>query len=140
MIDRRSGIDSRSEADKQLIGERRSGTDRRVHRATPSGEELALLSGASDGSCATRRVATFLELPSGKVTSRSILMLFGSSNGSNSWQALPSNPKPTRSRHCARWLARLPKRPDARVATSLVIQTAPARYRRASAARGCQKQ
>ena len=42
MIDRRSGIDSRSEADKQLIGERRSGTDRRVHGATPSGEELAL--------------------------------------------------------------------------------------------------
>ena len=43
MIDRRSGIDrAGSEADKQLIGERRSGTDRRVHGATPSGEELAL--------------------------------------------------------------------------------------------------
>ena len=67
-------------------------------------------SGASDGLCATRRVATFLELPSAKVISRSILMLFGSSNGSNSWLALPSNPKPTRSRHCARWLALPPPR------------------------------
>lgn len=46
IIDRRSGIDTRSEADKQLIGERRSGIDRRtVERpapATPSNEQLAL--------------------------------------------------------------------------------------------------
>jgi hypothetical protein len=44
--DRRSGIDTRSEAEKQLIGERRSGTDRRtVERpapTTPSNEQLAL--------------------------------------------------------------------------------------------------
>ena len=44
--DRRSGIDTRSEAEKQLIGERRSGIDRRaVERATPtapSSEQLAL--------------------------------------------------------------------------------------------------
>jgi hypothetical protein len=42
MIDRRSGVDSRSEAKKQLVGERRSGIDRRVHEAPPSGEQLAL--------------------------------------------------------------------------------------------------
>jgi hypothetical protein len=44
--DRRSGIDTRSEAEKQLMGERRSGIDRRaVDRpapATPSNEQLAL--------------------------------------------------------------------------------------------------
>ena len=44
--DRRSGIDNRSEAEKELIGERRSGIDRRaVDRpapATPSNEQLAL--------------------------------------------------------------------------------------------------
>jgi hypothetical protein len=44
--DRRSGIDTRSEAEKQLIGERRSGIDRRaVDRpalTTPSNEQLAL--------------------------------------------------------------------------------------------------
>jgi hypothetical protein len=44
--DRRSGIDTRSETEKQLIGERRSGVDRRaVERqapATPSNEQLAL--------------------------------------------------------------------------------------------------
>jgi hypothetical protein len=44
--ERRSGIDTRSEAEKQLIGERRSGIDRRtVERsapATPSKEQLAL--------------------------------------------------------------------------------------------------
>lgn len=46
IIDRRSGIDTRSEAEKQLIGERRSGIDRRaVERSaptTPSNEQLAL--------------------------------------------------------------------------------------------------
>jgi hypothetical protein len=44
--DRRSGIDTRSEAEKQLMGERRSGIDRRaVDRpapTTPSNEQLAL--------------------------------------------------------------------------------------------------
>lgn len=44
--DRRSGIDTRSEAEKQLTGERRSGIDRRaVDRPapiTPSNEQLAL--------------------------------------------------------------------------------------------------
>lgn len=44
--DRRSGIDSRSEAEKRLMGERRSGIDRRaVERpapVTPSNEQLAL--------------------------------------------------------------------------------------------------
>jgi hypothetical protein len=44
--DRRSGIDTRSEAEKELIGERRSGIDRRaVERpapAAPSNEQLAL--------------------------------------------------------------------------------------------------
>ena len=44
--DRRSGIDTRSEAEKELIGERRSGIDRRaVDRpapAAPSNEQLAL--------------------------------------------------------------------------------------------------
>jgi hypothetical protein len=44
--DRRSGIDTRSEAEKQLIGERRSSIDRRaVERtapASPSKEQLAL--------------------------------------------------------------------------------------------------
>jgi hypothetical protein len=46
MMDRRSGIDTRSDAEKQLTGERRSGIDRRaVERpapATPSNEQLAL--------------------------------------------------------------------------------------------------
>jgi hypothetical protein len=46
MIDRRSGIDTRSDAEKQLVGERRSGIDRRaVERSaptTPSNEQLAL--------------------------------------------------------------------------------------------------
>jgi hypothetical protein len=42
MIERRSGVDTRSEADKQLVGERRSGTDQRVHEAAPSSEQLAL--------------------------------------------------------------------------------------------------
>ncbi|MFO1107549.1 MAG: hypothetical protein U1E61_00040 [Bradyrhizobium sp.] len=44
--DRRSGIDTRSEAEKQLVGERRSGIDRRVidrpAPTTPSSEHLAL--------------------------------------------------------------------------------------------------
>jgi len=44
--DRRSGIDTRSEAEKQLMGERRSGLDRRaVERSAstaPSNEQLAL--------------------------------------------------------------------------------------------------
>jgi hypothetical protein len=44
--ERRSGIDSRSEAEKQSIGERRSGLDRRVNRKSsttmPSDEQLAL--------------------------------------------------------------------------------------------------
>jgi hypothetical protein len=44
--ERRSGIDSRSEAEKQRIGERRSGIDRRTNEesapATPSNEQLAL--------------------------------------------------------------------------------------------------
>ena len=43
--DRRSGIDSRSDAEKQLVGERRSGIDRRSASSTPtapSNEQLAL--------------------------------------------------------------------------------------------------
>jgi hypothetical protein len=44
--ERRSGIDTRSEADKQLIGERRSGIERRTSGesapAAPSSEQLAL--------------------------------------------------------------------------------------------------
>ena len=44
--DRRSEIDTRSEAEKQLIGERRSGIDRRSDcepaKAMPSSEQLAL--------------------------------------------------------------------------------------------------
>ena len=44
--DRRSGIDTRSEAEKKLIGERRSGIDRRAAErpapTTPSNEQLAL--------------------------------------------------------------------------------------------------
>ena len=43
--ERRSGIDTRSEAEKQLLGERRSGIDRRCGepaKAMPSGEQLAL--------------------------------------------------------------------------------------------------
>ena len=44
--ERRSEIDSRSEAEKQLIGERRSGIDRRTNAepvlTTPSNEQLAL--------------------------------------------------------------------------------------------------
>jgi hypothetical protein len=62
MIERRSGVDTRSEAEKQLVGERRSGTDRRVNEAAPSSEQLALL-GGSDGLCGTRMAATFSELP-----------------------------------------------------------------------------
>ena len=43
MIDRRSGIDSRSEAERRLIGERRSGVDRRTLDASqPSNDQLAL--------------------------------------------------------------------------------------------------
>lgn len=43
MVDRRSGIDSRSDAEKQLVGERRSGLDRRALSASPpSGDQLAL--------------------------------------------------------------------------------------------------
>src|ERR1700742_3069642 len=43
MIDRRSGIDSRSDAEKHLVGERRSGVDRRAPRSpSPSGDQLAL--------------------------------------------------------------------------------------------------
>jgi hypothetical protein len=44
--DRRSGIDTRSEAEKQLIGERRSGIDRRTDGRSaptaPSNEQLTL--------------------------------------------------------------------------------------------------
>lgn len=44
--DRRSGIDTRSEAEKQLVGERRSGIDRRTvcepAKGMPSSEQLAL--------------------------------------------------------------------------------------------------
>lgn len=46
IVDRRPGIDPRSEAEKRLIGERRSGIDRsmadRPAPATPSSEQLAL--------------------------------------------------------------------------------------------------
>ena len=43
MIDRRSGIDSRSGAERRLIGERRSGADRRTLDASqPSNDQLAL--------------------------------------------------------------------------------------------------
>jgi hypothetical protein len=44
--ERRSGIDTRSEAEKQLVGERRSGNDRRTNVESaptkPSNEQLAL--------------------------------------------------------------------------------------------------
>lgn len=44
--ERRSGIDTRSEGEKQLLGERRSGIDRRMGRAPakpmPSNEQLLL--------------------------------------------------------------------------------------------------
>jgi hypothetical protein len=43
--ERRSGIDTRSEAEKQLVGERRSGVDRRSGepaKVMPSTEQLAL--------------------------------------------------------------------------------------------------
>lgn len=43
MIDRRSGTDSRSAAEKQLVGERRSGADRRTPCVgQPSNDQLAL--------------------------------------------------------------------------------------------------
>ena len=46
ILERRSGIDTRSEAEKQLIGERRSGIDRRTNSESaptkPSNEQLAL--------------------------------------------------------------------------------------------------
>ena len=43
MMDRRSGIDSRSEAEKQLVGERRSGGERRAPSLSqPSNEQLTL--------------------------------------------------------------------------------------------------
>ena len=45
-IERRSGIDSRSESEKQISGERRSGTERKFHSPStglmPSNEQLAL--------------------------------------------------------------------------------------------------
>ena len=44
--ERRSGIDARSESEKQLLGERRSGIDRRTDRKSakpmPSNEQLLL--------------------------------------------------------------------------------------------------
>jgi hypothetical protein len=44
--ERRSGIDTRSESEKQSVGERRSGVDRRTDRASakqiPSDEQLLL--------------------------------------------------------------------------------------------------
>lgn len=46
IYERRSGTDTRSEADKQIIGERRSGIDRRTNNEAaptkPSNEQLAL--------------------------------------------------------------------------------------------------
>src|SRR5581483_4104686 len=43
MLERRSGIDSRSEAEKRLSGERRSGVDRRApSESRPSNDQLAL--------------------------------------------------------------------------------------------------
>ena len=44
--ERRSGIDTRSESEKQLLGERRAGNDRRTDRKSakpmPSNEQLSL--------------------------------------------------------------------------------------------------
>jgi hypothetical protein len=63
--ERRSGIDTRSDAEKQLIGERRSGIERRSGcepaKVMPSNEQLALLHGALEGRYAMKKVATFLE-------------------------------------------------------------------------------
>ena len=43
-VDRRSGVDTRSEEEKRLMGDRRSQIDRRASRASqqPSNEQLAL--------------------------------------------------------------------------------------------------
>ena len=43
MIERRSGVDTRSEAEKRLIGERRSGAEQRApHESPPPADQLAL--------------------------------------------------------------------------------------------------
>src|SRR5262245_35537937 len=58
--ERRSGIDTRSEAEKQSVGERRSGIDRRANGAapiTPSNEQLALFS---------RRLRRMMRDPNGR--------------------------------------------------------------------------
>jgi hypothetical protein len=43
MLERRSGVDHRSDEEKQRVGERRSGTDRRAPRGSqPPNDQLAL--------------------------------------------------------------------------------------------------
>ena len=63
--ERRSGIDSRSEEEKQLIGERRSGIDRdriagRQRPCRPT-NNWRFLHGVSGESCVMKRAAAFLE-------------------------------------------------------------------------------
>jgi hypothetical protein len=43
MIERRSGLDSRSEAEKRLVGERRTAAEQQApHESSPSADQLAL--------------------------------------------------------------------------------------------------
>ena len=42
IMERQSEIATRSEPEKQLVAERRAGTDQRMYEAEPSGEQLAL--------------------------------------------------------------------------------------------------
>jgi hypothetical protein len=73
--ERRSGIDSRSEAEKLRIGERRSGTDRRAEPRTdpPSNEQLALFA---------RRLRRAMRDDKGR-------SFFGMTNGENDFALYP---------------------------------------------------
>jgi hypothetical protein len=75
--ERRSGIDSRSEAEKLLIGERRSGIDRRADGASrtdmPSSEQLALFA---------RRLRRVMRDEKGR-------SFFGMTNGENDFGLYP---------------------------------------------------
>jgi hypothetical protein len=71
MIDeRRSGIDTRSDSEKQLLGERRSGIDRRTDHVSakqmPSHEQLALFARRLRRTMRDEKGRTFLGVATGE--------------------------------------------------------------------------
>ena len=122
MLDRRSEIDSGQRQTNSSSESGGQGLTGECTRQRHPANSWRFLSGASDGSCATRRVATFLELPSVKVIHDLSRCCSGRRmDRTVGWlcQAIPSRPEAVIAQGGSP-----PKRPYAHVATSLVIKLA----------------